>query len=140
MVSLFWILQWKKNLKDSADFWHTKMTLKIRIALCLTLKIKKNQEPRNLLYTPIWSWAQPYSSLNSVKLSWKSEVTLICTKQIILLTFLVRLNLSKILSWKRNMYRVVAMIKEWTCCWMSPVPRSKFAMWHPVSPTTFFRG
>ena len=42
----------------------------------LTLKIKKNQRPRNFLYTPSWSWGQPYSSLNSAKLSWKSEVTL----------------------------------------------------------------
>ena len=60
-------------LNDSADFWHRKMTLKIRIELCLTLKIKR---PRILVFTPSWSWGQPYSSLNSAKLSWKSEVTL----------------------------------------------------------------
>ena len=53
------------------------MPLKIRIALCLTLKIKKNQRPRILVYTPSWSLNQPYSSLNSAKLSWKSEVTLV---------------------------------------------------------------
>ena len=44
--------------------------------LCLTLKIKKNQRPRILLYTPNWHWGQPYSSMNSAKLSWKSEDTL----------------------------------------------------------------
>ena len=53
------------------------MALKIRIALCLTLKIKKNERPRILFYTQIWIWGQTYSFLNSVKLSWKSEVTLL---------------------------------------------------------------
>ena len=52
------------------------MTLKIRIALCLNLKIKKNQRPRISLHTPSWSWGTLYSSLNSAKLSWKSEVML----------------------------------------------------------------
>ena len=32
--------------------------------------------PRILLYTLSWNWGQPYSSLNSAKMSWKSEVTL----------------------------------------------------------------
>ena len=50
MVSLFWILQWKKDCKGLTDFWHRKMTLKIRIALCLTSKIKKNQRPIEVCY------------------------------------------------------------------------------------------
>ena len=35
----------KKNLKDSADFLHKKMNLKIRIVLYLTFKTKLNQIP-----------------------------------------------------------------------------------------------
>ena len=67
----------KKNQKVSVDFWHRKMILKVRIALLMTFKTKKNKRSRIFLYTPIWSWGQPYSSLNSAKLSWMSEVTLI---------------------------------------------------------------
>ena len=73
--AFFSILQWK-NQKDSADFWHRKMTLKIRIALLLIFKPKKNQKPIIFLYTPSYSWCQAYSSLNSAKLSLLSEVTL----------------------------------------------------------------
>ena len=36
----------KKNHKDSADFLHRKMTLKIIIVLYLTFNIKSNQIPR----------------------------------------------------------------------------------------------
>ena len=30
-ASFFYILQWQKNQKDSVNFWHRKMTLKVRI-------------------------------------------------------------------------------------------------------------
>ena len=53
------------------------MTLKIRIALILTLKTKKNVRPKIFLYTPIWSWGYVYSSLNSAMLSCSTEVTLL---------------------------------------------------------------
>ena len=62
--------------RDLSDFWHRKMTLKIKVALSLTLKIKKNEKPRILFHTQIWIWGQTCSFLNSVKLSWKSQVTL----------------------------------------------------------------
>ena len=51
----------EKKCKDSADIWHRKMTLKIKIELCLTSKIRKNQRSRILLNTPNWNWSQPYS-------------------------------------------------------------------------------
>ena len=35
MCSWFNILQWKKIWKDSDDFWHRKLTLKVRILLIL---------------------------------------------------------------------------------------------------------
>ena len=60
----------KKNHKDSVDFWHRKMTLKIRIALFFTFKTQRNARPRIFLYTQSWSWGYVYSSLNSAMLSW----------------------------------------------------------------------
>ena len=51
----------KKEQKDSIGFLHGKMTLKIRIALLLTLKIKKNQRPKffiRTLFIPEFSQAQ----------------------------------------------------------------------------------
>ena len=81
--------------KNMVQIWlilyHREMILRIRIALCLTLKIKKIERPIILLYTPSWSWGQPYSFLNSAKLSWKSEVTL-----------LTRVLTAHIISWNRE--------------------------------------
>ena len=45
--------------KNMVQIWlilyHREMILRIRIALCLTLKIKKIERPIILLYTPSWS-------------------------------------------------------------------------------------
>ena len=41
----------KKIRRFFVDFSHRKITLKIRIALFLTFKSKKNQRPRYLKYT-----------------------------------------------------------------------------------------
>ena len=43
----------KKNQKDSVDFWHRKITLKIRIALFLTFKTKKNHRPSIFIHTKL---------------------------------------------------------------------------------------
>ena len=51
--------------------WNSKLC-----SICLTFKIEKNQRPIIIFYKPSWSWGQHYSSLNSAKLSWKSEVML----------------------------------------------------------------
>ena len=59
---------------------------------------------------------------------------------IVALTFVVRLNFSKILLWNRKMYRVVAMIKEWSCNCRNPVFLMNIATWQPVSPRIFFWG
>ena len=70
----------RKNRNVSADFWHRKMTSKIRNVLCSTFETKKNQRPRIFLYTPSWSWGQLYSSLNSAKLKCILEVALSLAK------------------------------------------------------------
>ena len=59
---------------------------------------------------------------------------------IVALTFVVRLSFSKRLLWNTNMYRVVAMIKEWSCIWINPVFLRTIAIWQPVSPRIFFWG
>ena len=39
MLSFLYILKWKKKIeKDSVDFWHRKMTLKVRIVMFFTLQ------------------------------------------------------------------------------------------------------
>ena len=90
----------KKTRKDLAD-----LTLKIRIALRLNQKIKNNQRPRILLYTPRWSWGQLYSPLNSAMLNWKSEVTQIPCTFAIALIVLITYNVSK----------VTLFIQNWGC-------------------------
>ena len=57
----------KKNHKDWADFWHRKMTLKIRILLYLTFNTKYLKPFYGRFHRP---------SLNSATLSCSSEVTL----------------------------------------------------------------
>ena len=62
--------------KDSADFWLSKMALKIRILLYLTFNTKSSQIPRTFLWPFSLTFGLVYSTLNSANLSWLSEVTL----------------------------------------------------------------
>ena len=66
----------KKNHKDSADFWHRKITLKIRIVPYLTFNTKSNQIPRTFLRPFSYTLGLTYPTLNSATLSYSSEVTL----------------------------------------------------------------
>ena len=62
--------------KDSADFRHRKMALKIRISLYLTFNTKSSQISRTFLWPFSQTFGLVYSPLNSAKLSCSSEVTL----------------------------------------------------------------
>ena len=62
--------------KDSADFWHRKMALKIRISLYLTFNTKSNKTPRTFLWPFSLTFGLVYSPLNSAMVSCWSEVTL----------------------------------------------------------------
>ena len=63
--------------KDSADFRHRKMALKIRISLYLTFNTKSSQIPRTFLWLFSQTFRLVYSPLNSATLSCSSEVTLL---------------------------------------------------------------
>ena len=76
MFFYFYILQWKKNQKVSADFWHRNMTLKTRIVLYLTFCSESIQIPRTFLWLFSLTFGLAYSPLNSTKLNCSSEVTL----------------------------------------------------------------
>ena len=59
MFFYFYILQWKKNQKDSADFWHRKMTLKTRIMLYWTFHSKSIQIPKKIfmvVFIDLWPY------------------------------------------------------------------------------------
>ena len=58
--SHFWIFQWKKNQKDSYNFWHGKMTLKFRIVF--NLQFKNNWKAIQLFHEQFQS---PLAMLNN---------------------------------------------------------------------------
>ena len=62
--------------KVSADFWHRKMTLKMRIVLHLIFNTKSSQIPGTFLWPFSYTFGLAYSPLNSSTLSCSSEVTL----------------------------------------------------------------
>ena len=56
---LFLYSSMKKNQKDSANFWHRKMTLKIRIGLFLTFDSKMTERPKNIfmdIFIVLWPY------------------------------------------------------------------------------------
>ena len=81
MVSFFVFYNEKKNQKDSANFWHRKITLKVRILLFLTFNSKTTKRPK-IFYGCFHSfWLSIPKESNDEKLvggAWHS--TLICNK------------------------------------------------------------
>ena len=70
MCSLIDILQWKKKIqKDSDDFWHRKLTLKIKFWYFLTAPHYSNF--KNLVISFEYSWFLAKNLSNFVSLSWK---------------------------------------------------------------------
>ena len=70
MCSLIDILQWKKkNQKDSDDFWHRKLTLKVKFWYFLTAPHYSNFQ--NLVTSFEYSWFLPKNLPNFVSLPWK---------------------------------------------------------------------
>ena len=69
MCSLIDILQWKKNQKDSDDFWHRKLTLKVKFWYFLTAPHYSNFQ--NLVISFKYSWFLAKNLSNFVSLPWK---------------------------------------------------------------------
>ena len=69
MCSLIDILQWKKNQKDSDDFWHRKLTLKVKFWYFLTAPHYSNFQ--NLVISFEYSWFLAKNLSNFVSLPWK---------------------------------------------------------------------
>ena len=64
-VALFFIFLNEKNEKDSVDFWHRKMTLKVRILLFSTFNSKTTQRPKIFLWLFSQFFGLAYLPLNS---------------------------------------------------------------------------
>ena len=69
MCSLIDILQWKKNQKDSDDFWHRKLTLKVKFWYFLTAPHYSNFQ--NLVISFEYSGSLAKNLSNFVSLPWK---------------------------------------------------------------------
>ena len=69
MCSSIDILRWKKNQKDSDDFWHRKLTLKVKFWYCLTAPHYTNSQ--NSMITFDYSWFLAKNLSNFVSLPWK---------------------------------------------------------------------
>ena len=69
MCSLIDILQWKKNQRDSDDFWHRKLTLKVKFWYFLTAPHYSNFQ--NMVISFEYSWFLPKNLPNFVSLPWK---------------------------------------------------------------------
>ena len=69
MCSLIDILQWKKNQKDSDDFWHRKLTLKVKFWYFLTAPHYSNFQ--NLVISLKYSWFLAKNLSYFVSLPWK---------------------------------------------------------------------
>ena len=69
MCSLIDILQWKKNQKDSDDFWRRKLTLKVKFWYFLTAPHYSNCQ--NLVISFEYSWFLAKNLSNFVSLPWK---------------------------------------------------------------------
>ena len=69
MCSLIDILQWKKIQKDSNDFWHRKLTLKVKFWYFLTAPHYSNFQ--NLVISFEYSWFLIKNLSNFVSLPWK---------------------------------------------------------------------
>ena len=69
MCSLIDILQWKKNQRDSDDFWHSKLTLKLKIWYFLTAPHYSNFQ--NMVISFEYSWFLAKNLSNFVSLPWK---------------------------------------------------------------------
>ena len=69
MCSLIDILQWKKNQKDSNDFWRRKLTLKVKFWYCLKAPHYSNFQ--NLVISFEYSWFLAKNLSNFVSLPWK---------------------------------------------------------------------
>ena len=69
MCSLIDILQWKKIQKDSDDFWHRKLTLKVKFWYFLTAPHYSNFQ--NLVISFEYSWFLAKNLSNFVSLPWK---------------------------------------------------------------------
>ena len=63
------ILHWKKNQKDSDDFWHRKLTLKVKFWYFLTASHYSNFQ--NLVISFEYSWFLAKNLSNFVSLPWK---------------------------------------------------------------------
>ena len=66
----------KNNQRDLANFWHRKLTLKIRIVLYFTFNTKSMKISKIFVWSFTKTFGLTYSPLNSAKLSFSSEVTL----------------------------------------------------------------
>ena len=71
MCSLIDILQWKKNQKDSDDFWHRKLTLKVKFWYFLTAPHYSNFQ--NLVISFEYSWFLAKTLSNFVFVFWKFD-------------------------------------------------------------------
>ena len=69
MCSLIDILQWKKIQKYSDDFWHRKLTLKVKFWYFLTASHYSNFQ--NLVVSFEYSWFLTKNLSNFVSLPWK---------------------------------------------------------------------
>ena len=69
MCSLIDILHWKKNQKDSDDFWHRKLTLKVKFWYFLTAPHYSNFQILVISFEYSWFLAKNLS--NFVSLPWK---------------------------------------------------------------------
>ena len=69
MCSLINILQWKKNQKYFDDFWHRKLTLKVKFWYFLTALHYSNFQ--NLVISFEYSWFLAKNLSNFVSLPWK---------------------------------------------------------------------
>ena len=77
MVSFFVFFNEKKIEKDSVDFWHRKMTLKVRIVLFSTFNSKTTERPKIFLWPFSYFFSLAYWPLNSAAGRKKTLVTLL---------------------------------------------------------------